>query len=208
MLRRRVIKMGGSLLTWPRWQQAYCDWRRRQEPAIDVLIIGGGVPVNRLRKLDAALGIHPLACHEIALQFMSVQSYRAAGLMQLPRVTQWDACVEHCVLDVTQQIADAPGDLLTSGKGVPLACDWTVTSDSIAAVSARHLGAFELVLLKSAAAPADGISQAAAPNLKAWADNGFVDSAFPQACTSSFRLRAENLRRYGREPHVKADDGG
>jgi hypothetical protein len=71
--------------------------------------------------------------------------------------------------------------------GGPVPCDWTVTSDSIAARVARALSA-ELVLLKSVSLPpGTGIARAV--------HSQYVDRCFLRAAVGLHRIRCVNLRQ-------------
>ena len=75
----------------------------------------------------------------------------------------------------------------------PLPPSWDVTSDAIAARVAVHLGAAELLLLKSTPLPT-GTDRRAAARL------GLVDPCFPDAARRLIRVVYLNLRDNRRKP--------
>src|SRR5262245_59141995 len=50
----RVVKLGGSLLTWAEWPTACRRWLAMQPPRRTVLIVGGGGMVDAVRNWDRA----------------------------------------------------------------------------------------------------------------------------------------------------------
>jgi aspartokinase-like uncharacterized kinase len=184
--RRRVIKLGGSLLDWPELPSAFADWLSVQPPAANVVVVGGGTIVESLRTLDRAVSLGGEAAHWLAIRAMSLTAALAADLLSARSLAktieelQPSAGEALEVLDVEQFMrADAAGD-------DPLPCNWQVTSDSIAARVAAMLHAQELVLLKSTL-PSEPKQSAAL------AERGYVDAYFPQAARM-LSVRAVNLR--------------
>jgi aspartokinase-like uncharacterized kinase len=59
----RVIKVGGSLLTWPGLQAALPRWLNTLSPANNLLIFGGGECVEAMRELDALWNLDSTAMH-------------------------------------------------------------------------------------------------------------------------------------------------
>jgi hypothetical protein len=88
-----------------------------------------------------------------------------------------------CVLDVEEFLRQREPAL----PGCRLPCDWSATSDSIAARVAEVVKADELALLKSVGYPP-------ATSLQSAADLGLVDGHFPTAVVGVNQLRWVNLR--------------
>lgn len=59
----RVIKVGGSLLTWPGLQEALPRWLNTLTPANNLLIFGGGECIEAMRQLDALWHLDSTAMH-------------------------------------------------------------------------------------------------------------------------------------------------
>lgn len=180
----RVIKLGGSLLGTPSLAERFRAWLREQSPLANVVVVGGGTIVEKLRELDHVHGFAPNQAHWLAIQAMSVTAGVVAdALGDAPLVPSLDqlrlqrAGVE--ILDVEQFMRD------DAGGDDPLPESWDVTSDSIAARLAARLGADELVLLKSACQPPGS-------NWTELAAAGYVDVYFPRAA-AGLQVRCECL---------------
>src|SRR5688500_7302297 len=68
----RVVKVGGSLLTWPELPQALRSWLAERPAGINVLICGGGALVDALRETDGTLHLSQRAMHRLAIDAMSI----------------------------------------------------------------------------------------------------------------------------------------
>lgn len=185
----RVIKLGGSLLDWPEVTQSVRDWLAGQPPAANVVIVGGGPIVEYLRELDRHHHFSPAAVHWLAVRGMSLTAAMLAEMWSEARVV---TSIDELRLANSEnpQILDVERFLrgqLDSADA--LSCDWSVTSDSIAARVATFFKARELVLLKSTL-PAAGTCR------ESWAESGFVDPYFPRA-SKDLAIRCVNLRAAG-----------
>lgn len=181
--RTTVVKIGGSLLSSPNLPQRLRAWLAKQStshPATHfVLVVGGGRWADNVRELDAHSEIGQERAHWICIELMDV----TAGLLSamLPELSTVSALAE------IKQRAALPGITIVKPReflekvephaaGTKLPEDWTVTSDSIAARLAIVLGADDLVLLKSAPAPA---TKDASKFLAEWAAANYVDAFLP-----------------------------
>jgi aspartokinase-like uncharacterized kinase len=183
-----VVKVGGSLLEWPALPAAL---RRSLDARIGqrlVLVPGGGEAADLVRRLDRLHALGDAAAHALALRALDLTAHALAAIV--PGLEVLDDCSDLGpswrggripVLAPRQFLAedDRRSDALPHG--------WIVTSDSIAARLAVRLEASELVLLKSASAPA-AIDRAGAARL------GLVDAAFPLAARDLERVTLVNLR--------------
>ena len=187
--RVRVVKLGGSLLDWPEWVGQFRRWLAAQPQAVNLLVVGGGVIVERLRTLNQAHAMSAETAHWLAVRAMGLTAAIAAELvgeatlvrsldeleLSMPGAPQ--------ILDVERFLRDEQG---TAGA---LPCSWKVTSDSIAARVAQVLHASELVLLKSTLpdgpATRESVGQC-----------DYVDAYFPQA-VRRLPVRFVNLRDAG-----------
>ena len=207
----RVVKLGGSLLTWPEWPAAFRRWSAMQPERRTVLIAGGGGAAETVRDWDRAHSLDQSDAHWLAIEAMSLTAQLAARLLPEAALTgDW------CVLDSPgwpelnvgvpplggspSATAKTPAPLLifdprlflqqieqTAG-GTPLPHNWDATSDSIAARIAELLGSNELVLLKSCLPAAEMTMLGDAANA------GYVDRCFPEFASKLPLVRVVNLR--------------
>jgi aspartokinase-like uncharacterized kinase len=201
------LKLGGSLLDWDRWPQALGDWLKRQAPAANVLIVGGGALADVVRGWDRIYGLDASAAHWLSAGTMSVTAQLAKRLLpNVPSTARFESLVEgldsrHNVEESDGLLVFDPAEFLARVEptvpGRVLPHGWHVTSDSIAARLAVVLRAAELVLLKSAlpdlvAAPDKRQLQVA--TLEQAAAIGFVDAFLPELAAELPRIRCVNLR--------------
>ena len=185
----RVLKLGGSLLTWLGLRDALRAWRQRNPYSLDLLIVGGGKAAEWVREADEIHQLGDDAAHQLAIQAMQLNAQLAESL--------WPEALALTRLDAIQQdhIPSGfwilqPWPLLTDQEqeryGDVLPHSWNVTSDSIAAWVAKAIDAEELVLFKSSL-PAD-------TDIRQCAVNAYVDPYFPATAQGVHCIRAVNLR--------------
>lgn len=188
----RVIKVGGSLLTWPLLQSSLPRWLETLPPALNAIIVGGGECIEAMRQLDRIWQLDATTMHwrcvdlldaswqiacELWPQFRSFgpQTPRAAAS---PRLLQnfWSSHGPDCLSkqfprnDLTY-IVRTSTIYGSSCRNLPT--HWSTTTDSIAAYLAVELQAAELLLLKSASPSQIG-------SLLEASHSGLVDDAFPE----------------------------
>lgn len=158
-----VTKFGGSLLG-SREREALLAAAAR---AGAVVVAGGGPFADAVRTEQRRLGLSDRAAHAMAILAME-QTARALADIKPSLVP----CADFAAFEAAR-VAGRAALWLPSAMAIaaPLPASWDVTSDSLALWLAIELGAERLVLLKSAPAPRGGAA--------AWADQGFVDPAFP-----------------------------
>ncbi|MEX0679150.1 MAG: hypothetical protein WD063_18895 [Pirellulales bacterium] len=185
----RVVKLGGSLFDWPGWVAPFRRWLAAQPPAVNVLVVGGGAIVDRLRALDRVQAMSAETAHWLAVRAMSLTAAIAAELVS--EATLVDSLEQlHLSATSVPQILDVERFLRDEqGAAGALPCNWDVTSDSIAARVATALHAGELVLLKSAL-PAGPATR------EAIAQCEYVDAYFARAARR-LPVRFVNLRDAG-----------
>ena len=183
-----VVKLGGSLLTWPGLRDglsAYWQARRFRRP---VVIVGGGGAADLVRDLDRIHGLGEGRSHQLALHALDLTARLFAGLMSgLDVVDRPDELAS--VWDAGRIPILSPRRFLEADAHRPgaLPHSWDATTDSIAARVTDHLGAAELALLKSAPLP-PGTDRASAARL------GLVDPLFPLVAWGLGRVTYRNLR--------------
>jgi len=189
--KRRVIKLGGSLLDCQDLGARFQGWLSLQLPAANLVVAGGGDLAEAIRGIDRLQQLGDAAAHRLCIRAMSLTADLAARVLGAALLAGWplDAHVlagddaRPWVVDVSQFIAQ---DQRQSHD--PLPETWQVTSDSIAARLAATLRADELVLLKSSLPDCATLEELAAV--------GYVDGFFPYAAVTR-PLRFVNLRAAG-----------
>ncbi|MEC9091130.1 MAG: hypothetical protein VX438_00385 [Planctomycetota bacterium] len=170
MLKRRVIKVGGSLLDLPDLANRIQSWIGLQDPAQNILLMGGGNLCNEIRNLHQRFGFSEIQSHYCCLESMGVTATILGSLLTLQTVD--------CVREIRQRKGDVVFDCRCwIEQKTDLPTSWELTSDSISALLARELNA-ELVLFRSVSSR-EG-----------------VDDYFPQASDSLEGISWVNLREF------------
>jgi len=189
-MRWQVVKLGGSLLASPDLRGRLRGWLTSEAPAARAIVVGGGAFADAVRALDRTQGLSPADAHWLAVRAMGLAARAVQALLpELPLAKRLEE------LPLAPDAGSAwlidPWRFLKTIDGRrtdPLPAGWQVTSDSIAARLAVHLGAEELTLLKSAL-PAE-----AARSRGAAGSAGYVDEYFPTAAQRVPRVRCVDLR--------------
>ena len=162
-----------------------------------VLIAGGGPAADVVRALDRIHGLGDEPAHQLALHALDLTAIVLAALLPgsivVDRIESLPRRVERR-LDPRPGPAPSSNEIDRSGPD-PLPASWDVTSDTIAARLAVHLGADRLILLKSAPLPP------AATRLDA-ARLGLVDPMLPVVAQSLPRVEYLNLRERSLDPRL------
>jgi aspartokinase-like uncharacterized kinase len=179
----RVVKLGGSLLDWPRLVPEFRRWLARQSRMADVVIVGGGALVDVVRRFDSRHALAPAAAHWMSIRAMNLTAEWFAHLLGDTTVVSSLGSLDPRAQSV-QVLAVEQFLRCDAGSPAALPCGWDVTSDSIAARVAAAMGAGELAVLKSTlpAGPAHS-----------WAKAGFVDPCFARVA-AGLNVRVVNLR--------------
>jgi aspartokinase-like uncharacterized kinase len=202
-LKRRIIKLGGSLLSWAGSVDGLSAWLSLQTPAQNIVVVGGGPVVEGLRAVDRALKLDESTAHWLCIRAMSINAELVASLV--PQSTVIDSVLE--LLDRDKNpgllILDPWKFLRIEEPGLPsrpLPMSWQVTSDSIAARVAEVSAAEELVLLKSklpSGTTSPGTTSPGVATIEEAAGAGFVDPWFALAAEGVPVIRSVNLREAG-----------
>ena len=178
----QVIKIGGSLLGTTSNRSSFKNveqWLAGQTDSINVVIIGGGYAVDHLRRWQRQFNLTEGQVHLNAVQVMSLNILKFARASCVSTVIEnWIELTnfsQNAYANPTTIMFDCLSfvrDVEPTLVGTPLACDWSCTSDSIAARIARLLGADKLTLLKSRTACSDDLRTLRYAN--------YVDRSFPQ----------------------------
>ena len=183
-----VLKLGGSLLTIPDLMNRLDAVIQLLRPQPVLIVPGGGAAADVIRDLDRKLHLSPEKAHREAIAAMS---HNAALLCRLNRTLKlvqnrdeanriW--CEGHsAVLDATAFLFEQND--MSSKETLP--ASWDITSDSIAAWTARNWTADRLILAKSSDVPET--------NLSALCQLAMIDKAFERT-VGNFRTEWLNLR--------------
>lgn len=184
-IKRRVVKIGGSLLELENWPIDVNRWLTSQPAACSLLVVGGGYPVRAIAAEQRRLGLDDVSVHWRCIREMRGHAQALAAMM--PR---WEWMCHLAELEFETNAAMTfvvdPWTFLKDDDArlseIPLPESWDVSSDSIATRLAELSSADELVLLKSAL-PVD---------LRNLGD--YVDRYFNVAATNLQTIRFVNLR--------------
>ncbi|MFN3191004.1 MAG: hypothetical protein ACE361_10815 [Aureliella sp.] len=205
MLRRRVIKIGGSLLSCPDIGERFANWLQGQHEAQNFLIVGGGDAVESMRHLDAVHHFAQAEVHWWCVSLLSTTAKVAARLLDVGIIDSPDAlerCLAHTptseslVVDVNTFYTPGSAGLRSPLRGVSGRLDelpesWKTTTDSISAYFTVQTQISELVLLKSISAADD--------DMDSWSREGVVDEFFPDVARQIASVRLVNLREFPRQ---------
>lgn len=163
-MKRRVIKIGGSLLNDPELPSRLLNWLASLMPEQTILIVGGGELVDVIRLWHDRFDLrettsHELACRALSVTASLVHSWLPDAILidDLTKLEKHQTIVFSCTDSILR--SDAPAN-------------WDFTSDSIAAQTALKCEAEELILLKSILPSTDRLDLAAEQN--------YVDACFCQ----------------------------
>lgn len=185
---RRVVKVGGSLLSRPNLPSDLDRWLVQQTSAETAVIVGGGARVDAVRRSDQLAPGNQIDIHWKCVDLLEQTRNHMATLIDWDTVStseELDRCID----------VGFPSDRPTlvsvcsfydrrTRVDVPL--DWRTTSDTIAAILAIRAKADELVLLKSCEVDP-------CADIQSLADRGIVDEALPQVGQDIALIRVERL---------------
>lgn len=186
-MKRRIVKLGGSLLSFGPLVDAWRTWYSLQPVAETLIVVGGGSYVDRVQAEAERVPIGESDLHWRCIEAMSHSAHEFAERAGLAKVILLREFLSPpsspMVVDILRWMREIEPTL--SGERLPPSA--AVTSDSIAARLAGAIGADELVLLKSTSAPTGS-------TLRAWCQAGFVDPWFETVARDLPLIRAVHLR--------------
>lgn len=201
-VQRRVLKIGGSLLTCQDLPTRLDAWVDQQPSAETIAIVGGGELVDAMRHLDAINAMDPEWLHWRCVDLLRVTFDWFAGRVPHWRIvgskeefaSAFDArpdvelqAERRCLVAVQCFYERNHGNRDTEANVPKLPISWATTTDAIAALLSIRLNADELVLFKSC-------SVDTSRTLAELASDGIVDEAFPMFSDQVPPIRFVNLR--------------
>ena len=185
----RVIRVGGSLLTWNSFVPSFRRWLKSQPPARSVLFAGGGPWIELNRQAAKRFDLTEEAAHWVCVRTLQTTADLVRQLFNAQLTSDFAELRQGDTRGENQLIVFDVYDFLRQDekRSDSLPANWDVTSDSIAARLAHRLEADELVLLKSTSPPEPKDPQSLA-------DSGYVDRYFPIASKPLKTIRYVNLR--------------
>lgn len=205
-LTRRVVKVGGSLLTRPQLGNQLHGWLAQQPVAENLVIVGGGEAVDAMRRLQQLHRLDEAAMHWRCVRMLRASFEVLAELIDAAEIADSpENDSPRSTGDATWSMIDSPKAFAELRRQRPrprhclvavetfftprvnggAACSFDTTTDAIAAVLARQVEASEVVLLKSCAVP-EG-------TLRRLSQAGIVDPEFPRLAAGIGDLRVERL---------------
>ncbi len=171
-MKRRVVKVGGSLLSGPNFMPRLKAWLASNSNMQNILVIGGGDMADAVRRMHELLNdekSHEFACRAMSLNARAL----ACSIVAIEFSTHIDQLKK---TDNSTVIFDSL-EWILGCSSVP--ATWDFTSDSIAAKLATTIDADELVLIKSRMGALD--------------EPGFVDVCFADESQSVKSIRVSTL---------------
>ena len=170
-----VFKLGGSLLPLPGLAEKIRQVARRRSGENCLFVVGGGATADAVRGWSRVHQLDDETSHWLAISSLDVNRQLLESLtgwtsVNLPDDANqyWMRHREPLFLDIYRFLR-----INEPKNPVPLPHNWDVTSDSIAAWTAVHWRATELILLKSVPVP-HRLTTCEAARLS------LVDSYFPE----------------------------
>src|SRR5690348_4073161 len=128
----RVVKVGGSLLDWPRLPRALRIWLARQAAAVNVLMCGGGPIVDVVREASRVYSLDDEAAHWLAVDCLAVTARALAAICKDELVLHHAGLTDFVCAGKPVVLVYDPRDFLTHHEaampGPVLPHDWTATS--------------------------------------------------------------------------------
>ncbi|HVJ84457.1 MAG TPA: hypothetical protein VM452_02370 [Caulifigura sp.] len=189
-----VVKLGGSLLELE-------DLAARLRGLFLMLekyggiatVVGGGPAADLVRRWDEQKTFSDREAHWMAIRAMRLTEMLVAVRVPECGSLEWERDEIREKLLYDQRVILSIEPMLEAAGDESPPCppeSWDVTSDTLSAWAAKHLGVSRLVLVKSVDAPAGGIAEAA--------ERGLVDPVFERTAegleVSWVNLRGEEIR--------------
>ena len=187
-MKRRVIKVGGSLLQRADLADQLKIWIKQQTVAENFFIVGGGIIVDAIRALDQMHRLEPCQTHWMCVDLLDVTYQIArnwfADWTHVETRNQLHHVINRPVTAMNHLVATKSFYHQDDDAGFPQG--WQTTSDSISARLAIVVDADEIVLLKSTNVDRN-------ETISSLVTAGIIDPVFPDAAKSIANVRIEKL---------------
>jgi aspartokinase-like uncharacterized kinase len=186
---RRIVKIGGSLLTRDDLVPSVNHWLAHQAPAENVVIVGGGALIDAIRQLDAVRPGDGATVHWRCIELLGTTFQIAAdwfpGWDQVKTRETFLRGVEFGFSSSRPTIINV-GAFYHANATQKLPLDWRTTTDSIAVLLGNLSHADEVTLLKSCFVDPE-------MSVQQLARDGIIDEAVPGISRRFETLRVVQL---------------
>lgn len=187
-----VLKIGGSLLNHPDDLRALCRRVGDMASEFNLLIVpGGGVFADAVRKVYSNLKLPEETSHRMAVLAMDQYGFLLQSLLRGSSRLIYDLGDAPTCFEENKIALLLASRMMSDDDSLPKS--WDVTSDSIAAYVAGHIGAESLILVKAV----DGLIElgsdrllrrVSVESLASGVESGCIDGYIPNLLKSS-RIR-------------------
>jgi len=185
----KVIKLGGSLMSDMQTLTACLNTIKHYEQDHIVIVPGGGMFADQVRKSQQQWGFDDKTAHHMALLAMQQMALLLASISKSFKVAETVVSIQQAWLQ-TSVVIWSPCIKQLDAAGIQ--ANWEVSSDSLAAWLAGQLKVSALVLVKSA-------DIASAMDIQSMQKQGVLDQAFADFVdNASFKVTVINKYDFNR----------
>ena len=163
---RVVIKVGGSLLSFPTLAERLQTWINQRPDSFIRMVIGGGPFADSIRSLQKIHHFNNIQSHQLAIEAMGLSQVLVAKLLDDIPILSIGSNSLDLWKDGSPRVALIDHRYWLQEPSECLPNDWNVTSDSLAAWVAVNSKADRLVWAKSVGPPSSLVEAGA----KQWVD--------------------------------------
>jgi len=155
--RVHIVKLGGSLLSWPEMPHRLADLLAASPARRPLLIVGGGAAADIVRDWHQAHAFDDDIAHTLAIEAMTLNAQLLVTLLPGAKIVSDHAQAGDAWTQGRWPVLDC-GTFLAAQEplqALALPHTWQAASDTIAGWIARTWPASRLILIKSTDLPAD-----------------------------------------------------
>lgn len=188
-MKRRIVKVGGSLLVRDDLPEALRGWIASQSAAETLVIVGGGELIDAIRRLDQIHHHDPAEIHWLCVDLLESTFQLFASWFPWKRVKTRELLlrsIQHGFSIESPTLVSVGTFYNREYAPIDVPLNWHTTTDTLAALLALETNADEVVLLKSCVVdPKTSTGQLA--------EQGIIDEALPAIAPRIGNLRVESL---------------